>query len=245
VTANTSDTITVDTTDNSSQTTALTTAGWSLGVGNKVEVIVGDTLASIFGDNSEQNPLLFVGGANILSVDTISIYNKVTATSIVYYFNTTNGHWRTSSDPSNKNGVVLYPETALAVSRKSGRSAKSLVVAGEVPVIAPLTKITGGTTTIHTLSRYPVDRLIGSVTPSNWVKSNSILSADTIGIYNPSIGKFDIYYQRLDNTWVKSGAGLIDQSATIIQAGVGYTLTKRGSVSSSNSYVSTSLPYSL
>jgi uncharacterized protein (TIGR02597 family) len=245
VTANTTNTITVDTTDNSSQTTALDTSGWALAAGNKVDVIVGDTLASVFGDNTAGSPLLFVGGSSILSVDTVSVYNKSTATSVVYYFNTTNGYWRTSGDATNRNGVVLYPETAIAVSRKSGRSATSLVLTGEVPTVSPLTKVTGGTTTIYTLSRYPIDRAIGSVVPSNWVKSNSILSADTIGIYNPSIGKFDIYYQRLDDVWVKSGAGLTDQSSTIIPAGSGFTLTKRGAVSASTSYIVTSLPYSL
>jgi uncharacterized protein (TIGR02597 family) len=246
VTANTTNTITVDTTDNSSQTTALDTSGWALAAGNKVDVIVGDTLASLLGDNTGQNPLLYVGSASAFTADTVGVYNKATSKFDVYYFNTTSGFWRLSNGAVSANGIVIYPETALQINRRSGRSATTLTIVGDVPSAAPLTKTVGGSQVIYSSARYPVDVTLSQLSFTNWTKANSAFTADTVSIYNPTTSKMDTYYQRLDNgQWRKSTDSVTNVSALVIPAGSSITILKRGSVSEATSFLAASLPYTL
>ncbi len=246
ITANTTSAITVDSTDNSSQTTGLDTSGWAVAAGDRIEIIVGDTLASLFGKNTVSAPLLLVGGSSPLSADTIGVYNKNTGGIDNYYFNINSGYWRPLTINSNSNNVILYPELGINVTQRSNRSAVSLTITGEVPAVYPLTKVTGGTTTIYTGSRYPVDFILGSVVFSNWNKSNSPLSADTINIYNSNTGKFDSYFQRLDNSqWNKIGSGLVDQSSVVISGRQSFSIIKRGAISDAASFIYNPLPYTL
>lgn len=80
---------------------------------------------------------------------------------------------------------------------------------------------------------------------SNWTKSNSAFTADTLSIFNPVSSKFEAYYQRTDGTWRKSGDVLTDQGATLIPTGTMVTILKRASVSGSASFISCQLPYNL
>lgn len=246
VTANTANVLTLDTTDNSSQTVALNAAGWAMAEGDRVEVIVGDTLASFFGDGSEDNPLKLVGSTSSLTSDNVGFYNKSTGKIESYYFNTTLGHWRSTTNALNRNDSVLFPEAAINITRRGGRPAISLSVIGSVPEGEPLTKVTGGTTTVFTGSRYPVDVTLGQLSFSNWNKGLSPLNSDSISLYNPTTGRFDAYYQRSDNNqWIRVGGGSVDRSNQIIPAGSGMNITKRGIVSAESSMLSTNMPYSL
>ncbi|MFA6287184.1 MAG: TIGR02597 family protein [Opitutaceae bacterium] len=246
ITANTSSTITVDSTDHSSQTTALNTSGWTVAAGDRIEVIVGDTLASIFGDGSVNNPLKFVGGTSIFTADAVGIYNKITAKFDAYYFNTTNNYWRVNTSASNLNNIVIYPENSIQISQKSGRSGLALVVIGEVPVSAPLTKITGSAATIYSGTRFPVDVKFSQLLFNNWTKANSVFTADTLGVYNPTTAKLDVFYQRLDNgQWRKSGDNVTDYTNYVLPAGSAVAIARRSAVSGSSSFVSAPVPYSL
>lgn len=246
VTANTTSAITVDTTDNSSQTTGLDTSGWALAAGDRVEIIVGDTLASLFGDNTVSNPLIFAGSTSPFSADSIGLYNKTTGKTDNYYFNTASGYWRLLTANVNSNTVIIRPEVAINITRLFGRSQVLLTVTGDVPYLPHLTKVTGGSTSVFTGSRYPVDMKLSSFSYTGWVKSNSVFSADTVNIYNPVTGKFEVYFQRLDNSlWNKVGSGTTDQSNVTISGGAGYSITKTGAISGGSSFFNKALPYTL
>lgn len=245
VTANTADTITVDTSDNSSQTTPLSATGWSLAAGDRVEIVVGDTLASLFGNNTVDQPLIFTGSTSAFTADTISIYNKALGKFDAYYFSTSSGYWRSSSVNTNANNLTIYPEAAIGITRRSGRSAINFSVVGVVPATSPLTKVTGGTTAVYTSTRFPTPLSLSQLNLSNWTKSNSAFTADTLQVYNSSTGKFDTYYQRLDNTWRRSDNSAADQSNFSIDPTAAVVLVKRGTVANATSFVVSPIPYSL
>jgi uncharacterized protein (TIGR02597 family) len=243
VTANTANSVTVDVTNNSSQTTNLDTSGFSVAAGDLVQIFQGDTLASFFGDNTTGNPLIIVGAAAPLSADTVSIYNKRMAKQDGYYFSTTLGYWRSNATTENKNGVVLYPDAAIGLTRRAGRTALSFTVLGDVPAVAPKIKTIGSNQFIFGVNPYPVDMTLASLNLSNWTKSNSALSADTVGIYNSAQSKMDAYFQKLDGTWRKVGDTITDQSSLPIPAGSSLGFLKRAAVSGTTSFLSSSLPY--
>ncbi|MBC8009882.1 MAG: TIGR02597 family protein [Burkholderiales bacterium] len=245
ITANTTNSITLDVTDHSSQTTNLDASGFAVAVGDRIEVIVGDTLASFFGDNTSGNPVIFPSTAFLSSSDTLSIYNKATAKFSTYFYSTTLGYWRLSNSTVNANNTVLYPEDAVGILRRANRLATSITVLGEVPAVKPLTKITSASSVFASI-RVPAPMTLAQLQLANWTKSNFLSSADTVSIYNSATGRFDVYFQRADNSqWRKSGGGTVDQSSLVIQPDsvVGYL--KRGSVSEATSYLSSPLPYTL
>lgn len=243
ITANTVNSVTVDVTNNSSQTTNLDTSGFSVALGDQVQIFPGDTLASFFGDNTTGNPLILVGAAGALSADTVSIYNKSLAKQDAYFFSTSLGYWRSTTSTENKNGVVLYPDAAFGLTRRAGRAALSFSVVGDVPVVTPKIKTAGSNQAVYGANPYPVDLTLGTLNLVNWTKSNSALSADTISVYNSSQAKMDTYYQKLDGTWRKVGDTITDQSPFVVPAGSLLGFLKRAAVSGSASFISSPLPY--
>lgn len=246
ITANTSDTITVDTTDNSSQVTPLNDIAWALTAGDRIEIIVGDTLASIFGDNTVSKPLVFQGGG-VLGSDKVGLFNKTNTKYDAYYFNTSLGRWTSTLNSAvNANNLVLYPESVIQIVRGSGRASTSLTLIGDVPAIAPLVKTVGSNTTVHTAYRFPVNTTLGSLNLSVWATGNTLLAqSDRLGIYDPTNGKFDSYYQRTDGTWRLSLDANTDRSTVVIPAGSIVTLNKKASVSGQTSFITMGLPYTL
>lgn len=249
VTANTANTVTVDVTNNSSQATNLDSSGFSVAANDTVQIFAGDTLASFFGSSVDVNSYLtgvaLKGAASALSADAVSIYNRITAKQDGYFFSTTLGYWRTTTSAVNQNGVVLYPDTSFAITRRASRPALSFTVLGDVPVVAPKIKTPGGSQSVYGGNSFPVDVTLGSLSLANWTKANSALSADTISIYNPILAKMDGYYQKLDGTWRKVGDANTDRSSLVIPAGSFLGFLKRASVSGSGSFLSSPLPYSL
>jgi uncharacterized protein (TIGR02597 family) len=244
--SNTVNSITLDTTDNSSQTTDLNLSGWSLAINDRIEIVPGDTLGSLFGINTTQDPLLFTAGTSTLNSDLVAFYSKAQSRLISYFFSTAQGYWRTSQSTQNQNNLVIYPENAIVIVRRSGRAQTSLTITGVVPDVAPLTKVTGSVATVYVGSRVPVDTTLAALSLTNWTKSNSNLTADIVGIYNSASGRFDSYFQRLDNNeWRRTTSGAQNQSNFVIPAGSGILLVKRSSVTNQNSFISSPLPYTL
>ncbi len=248
ITANTADTVTVDVTNNSAQTTNLDASGFSVAANDTVQIFLGDTLASFFGSATDTNGYLtgvaLKGAASVLSADTVSIYNRIMARQDAYFFSTTLGYWRSSASTTNQNNLILYPDTSFAITRRSGRPALSFTVLGDVPVVPPKIKTAGGNLPVYGSNPFPVDMTLGTLNLANWTKSNSVLSADTIAVYNSTLAKMDAYYQKLDGTWRKSGDTSTDQSSFVLPAGSFVGFVKRGSVSGSSSFLSATLPYS-
>ncbi len=245
VTANTANTLTVDVTDHSSQTTPLDGSGFAVQVNDRIEVIAGDTLASVLGDGSGNNPLLLVGSISLFTADSVGIYNSSLNRMATYYFNTTRNAWNLSSALTNQNGLVIYPDMAIAITRRPNRPALTFQLQGRVPDVTPLTKTVGGSSSpVYSSTRFPVDVKLTSLNIPGWTKSNSLFTADTLAIWNQNLARWDTYFQRADNSqWRKSGDTLTDQSNFVIPAGTGISILKRSAVSGQSSFLAVSMPY--
>ena len=248
VTANTTNTLTLDVTDNSSQTTGLDATGFAVQVGDSFQVIPGDTLASLLGDGSVGNPLQLVGGTSAFAADAVSMYSSTLLRSFSYYFNTTRNAWNstTASSTTSQNDLVIYPNMALGILSRPNRPARSLAITGYVPDAAPLTKTVGGSANvIYSFTRFPVDIPLSALAISNWTKSNSGFTADAISVWDQPLARWDNYYQITNNQWRKSGDTVTDQSSLVIPAGTGIQIIKRTPVTGANSFLSVTMPYTL
>ncbi len=248
ITANTNHTATVDITDQSAQSTGLNATGFAMVAKDTFEVIEGDTLASFLGDGTTANPILLKGGTSAAVSDTVSIFQPKLGTSLIYYFNTTRKTWVLSTSVVNQNNVVIYPETVLGITRGPGSAKISLVVQGEVPKISPLTKTVGAGKPIQGFTRLPIDVHLSGLTFSGWAQSTSVATADTIGLWNPTLKAWQIYYQlpnvgTVKGQWRLSGNATTNQSSVLLPAGTGLQITKHASVSGAKSFLAEPLPY--
>jgi len=247
VKANTTNSITLDTTDNSPQTTDLTTSGWSVAAGDRIEIIVGDTLASLFGDNTAASPLVFPAGTS-LSSDKIGLYNKVSGKYDSYYFSSSLARWTSILNSAiNAGSLIIYPETTIQVTRKQNSLAVNLPIIGVVPAVAPLIKMNVNNATVQASFQVPVDMKLGQLALINWVRGDTLLaSSDRLGVLNTVTNKFDSYFQKNDGTWRISLDLVTDRSGSVvITAGSIVTITKKANVAGAGSYTAAVLPYAL
>ena len=241
VTANTTNSLTLDTTDHSSQTVPLNATGFGVASTDSFEVFAGDTLASVFGVNTTQSPLVLQGGS-IITADTVSIYSVPLGRFQAYYFDTTAGFWKQLGFTANANNVVLYPYSTFAILRRSNEPAISFVLMGKVPEVTRLVKTTGNST-IYDSTGYPVDMTLGQLNLQNWTKG-TLITADTVSVWNAPLGRFDAYYQQSsDSHWRKVGDSVTDQNNFVIPAGTAVAFLRRSGVSGSASYIEPTIPY--
>ena len=249
VTANTTNSVTLDITDHSSQTTPLNATNFNVQVGDAFEISPADTLGSVFGNNTTQNPLLLNGSSSLFTADTVSLYNPALFRWQAYYFNTTAGYWELSGTTTNANNTILYPYGALTITRRPNEAATAIAVTGRVAEVPIITKTTGSNAIVYGSTDYPADLTLSQLQLGpNWSKSSSVFTADTISIWDAALFRFDTYYQlSTDSTWRKSGNSSTDQSSFVIPTGSAIGILKRGTVSGQASFVPTvsTLPYSL
>jgi uncharacterized protein (TIGR02597 family) len=247
VTANTVNSVTLDVTDDTQQITYLDTIGFALAVGDRIELILGDTISSIFGDGSLGNPLLLKDGTSAINADSISLYDKTTGQFEIFYFSTSDSFkcWRPVKSTTNVNNMVIRPEEAILVTRKKNRPATSLIVTGDVPSVPMLLKVLGQKQSIAIGTTYPSAIALSALKLNGWQKSNSGLQADALTIKSTTTGSDNIYYQLTNDTWRKVGDSITDQSSFVIPAGIGFTITKKAPVSGAASFISIVKPYTL
>ena len=202
VTANTTSSLTLDTSDHNSGTAIfLDTAGFNVQTGDTFEIFPGDTLASVLGAGTAQSPLLLTGGMNVVVADTVSFPTRTSLPPATYYFNTTSGYWVQFGSTANANNTVIYPYAAFAVTRRNNHPDTTLVLGGRVAEVAADIKVAGNDTTF-TSSHYATDIKLSQLQfGATWVNGNSITSTDVLNVWNPSEGRFDGYYQKPDATW--------------------------------------------
>jgi uncharacterized protein (TIGR02597 family) len=246
ITANTTSSLTLDTTDHAIGSPVLLTAtGYNVQVGDTFEIFPGNTLASVFGTGTTQSPLLLTGGTNGISSDTVSLCTTSTARAITYYFNTTDGYWKQNGATGNANNTIIYPYSALTVTRRHGNPATTLVVAGQVTPVAAAIKVAGNGC-VYTSTQYASDVTLSQLQiGSNWVTGTSTITADSLSVWDVSENRFDTYYQEPDSTWRKYPDAVTDQSSFAITAGTVITINKREAVTSATSFLQPPLPYSL
>jgi uncharacterized protein (TIGR02597 family) len=246
ITANTTSSLTLDMTDHSAQTVSLTTSGFNVQVGDTFEIFPGDTLASVFGNNSTQNPLLLNGSTSVFTADSVSIYNSASLRWQTYYFNTTNGCWELNGSTVNANNTILYPYQGFSILRRTNETTVSLVLSGRVAEVPVLTKTTGSNAGLYTSTGYTTDMTLSQLQfGPNWVQGTSAFTADTVSVWNASQNRFNTYYQMPDSTWRQSNNATTDQSSLVVSAGSCIGILQRGTVSGTTSYLSSTLPYSL
>jgi uncharacterized protein (TIGR02597 family) len=246
ITANTTSALTLDTTDHSTGSVVpLDTVGFKVQPGDSFEIFPGDTLASIFGAGTAQNPLVLTGGDTVAASDTVSLLTSVNASAQSYFFNTAAGCWELYGTAANANNTIIYPYSALIIERQAIHSATTLVFSGRVTPVSAQTKLISGGT-ILTSTHFATDVKLSQLNfGSNWATGTTVASSDNIGVWNATTKSFDTYYQRPDSTWRKYPDQTTDQSNVAIMAGTVTAISKRSVVSGSDTFLQSPLPYSL
>lgn len=258
VDANTTNTLTLDTTDHTTgSAVALTATGFSVETGDTFEIFPGDTLASVFGTGVAGSPLVLTGGTTLTVADEVALYTTVGAAAKVYFFNTVSGFWEASgtavnalgqaaaASKLNANDTIIYPYSAFAVTRRANHPDTSLVLLGRITPVNASTK-TVSRAGVYTSSHYASDIMLSQLKfGSNWEKGNTATTADTLSVWNSTTHAFDIYYQKPDSTWRKYGDNTTDQSSFTIPAGAVTTIHKLAVVTGAQAFLVSAMPYTL
>jgi hypothetical protein len=199
--------LTLDTTDNTpaSTSTPLNGPSFSIMEGDKVQVFQGYTLSTLFGNSAAT--LRFVqGGATSALADTVSIFNIRTRKFDQYFFNTTANAWNlVGGGTANAGNVIVYPESAPQITRKTTAQASVAGLTGSVPIVPPSVKTLGGTIT-YTSFRMPIQMLLsqltGALSPQGFTPNTSFLTATGLGVYGLNSGTPGLFY--LNGTWFTS-----------------------------------------
>jgi uncharacterized protein (TIGR02597 family) len=249
VTANATNTLTLDTTDHTTQTTPLLSSpssSFDVQIGNTFEVFQGETLATLFGTGTTQDPLAYlVGGPNIGQADVVAISTVATSPALSYFFDTGKGYWRLYPSTANANNAILYPHSSLAITRRSINGDTTLPMMGRVTDVPLLIK-TLSFATCYTSTQYPTDIALSSLQLTNWLKGTSISNSDVLNVWNGSTtpGHFDSYYQlSSDSKWRKYPDRTTDVSSFVIPAGSTISIARRENVSGATSFIQPALPY--
>ena len=244
ITSNATNTLTLDTTDNSIQTVALTTTAFAVASGDTFEIVPGETLGTLFGLNTSGAPLVLNGGTIVLTSDTVGIYVPSLARSVAYFFNTTAGFWEQSGLTQSANNTIIYPYSGFTITRRQSEAALSITLMGQVPEVSGLAKSVGSNTIVYGSTGYPVNMTLSQLQLGpNWKTGTSVLTADTIAIYDSALARYDAYYQLPNSTWRKSGDTVDDQSSFVIPAGTEIGILQRSSVSGATSFLQSAIPY--
>jgi uncharacterized protein (TIGR02597 family) len=243
---NTSSALSLDIADHATGApVALDTAGFNVQPGDAFEIFRGDTLASIFGAGTAQSPLLLTGGTSAITSDTVSLFTSVNSPAMSYFYSTVDKCWELLGTNTDANSTVIYPYSAFAVNRQLTHPDTTLVVSGRVTPVAAQTKLVSHGT-ILTSTHFATDVKLSQLHfGSNWATGSSIISADTLSVYNTTTRNFDTYYQKPDSTWRKFPDAVTDQSNVAIAAGTVTAIAKRSTVTGGATFLHSTLPYSL
>jgi uncharacterized protein (TIGR02597 family) len=243
ITANTNNTVTVDTED-----TPLNTAGFAVtATVDTFEVFKGDTLGTLFGTTANGSGILSTGikgGTTDATADIVQVFNGTAFVS--YFFNTTAGvaTWvQVGGGTTSQNGIVVYPDEGMLVTRRGTNG--NLTFVGRVPATDLKTRLPGGTTNVIAV-RFPANTTLGGLNfgaPGAWITGASEAVADNVKLWNGTA--WDTYYKNASNLWIKVGGTGTDQSAVAIPSGTAVQIIKRGSATGSAAFYTQSLPYTL
>lgn len=244
IVSNTTSSITVDTDENAGLNVPLDVAGKAVAVGDKMQIVTGDTLGSLFGTTvAEIAPL--VGAARLTSADIVTIYDSMSVKTSTYFFNTTNNYWMKSGATGSQNNVAICPGQGVGVATLASGGTKQLTFMGTVPDVAPTLKFEPkrverfGTT-------FPIDITFSQLNfGPNWVTNSRLTSADIISIWSPQLSKYITYYKKADDNWYQSGVSSSVNSA-VIPAGTAINIqTVTSNLTGAQTLYTLALPYSL
>jgi len=258
VTANTTNSVSLDTTDHTSQVTPIQNtpaSSFDIQTGDTFEIFPAATLGSLFGTQAPLQSV--VGNTNVSSADTISVFTTLLAPSPSFFFDTGRGYWRQYPSTANANNSPIYPYSTLAITRRpaNGTTTVSFPVMGCVTNVALLIK-TISLQTLYTSTQYPANIELSQLQlGANWTQGTSISNSDILGVYNSSEGRFDSYYQIAnpvspDSGWRKYPNKTTDAGTFVIPAGSAVYIAKQNGsngqpVSGAASYLQPPLPYTI
>jgi uncharacterized protein (TIGR02597 family) len=246
IVANTTSTLTLDTSDHTTgAVVALNTTSFSVEPGDSFEIFPGDTLASVFGSGAAGNPLILTGASSQVASDEVSLYTTVGTAPHTYYYNTIAGFWELAGSVANANNTIIYPYSALTVTRRATHADTTLVLQGRVTPVNASTK-TVSHEGVYGSTHYASDVTLSQLQfGSGWRTGDSMSTADNLSVWNAAEGRFDIYYQRPDSTWRKYGNNVTDQSGVVIPAGTVVTIQRRSTLTGAEAFLVSAMPYSL
>jgi len=261
--SNTTNSLTLDIQDNTLQTVGLSTSGFAVtpgaaGTGDSFEIFPADTLATLFGDGSTNNPLLLIGGSGtptqaFVAADVIAIYSQKLSRFQSYFFNSTAGFWELKGSSISANNTVLYPYGGLSIFRKAlsgARASIPLTLMGRIAEVPALVKAQTNATAFGSTT-YPVDMTLSQLKLQlgpNWQTSTSPGLADTVSVWSNTLSRFQTYFQLPDATWRQSTNpnGTTDVGlTTTIHAGDFIYVFQRKTVAGAATFLPTTMPYTL
>jgi len=212
VTANTNNSVTLDISDNTIQSTSLNTTGFAvtpggLGVGDTFEVFPGTTLGGLFGDNTTINgttfPLLLNGGVSAFYGDTVGIYNTLTHAWQLYYYSTNTNCWVLNGSTVNKNNTPIYPYGAFEVTRRSSGALAFVPTSRVASMVIPNGS---STATLEEIS-VPVSR-VAEVPILTKTTSGSVVYGSTCYPVDMTLSQLDAYglNQQQAGTWIQTSS---------------------------------------
>lgn len=223
ITANTADTLTLDT-----RGIDLATLGIANGT-DTFQIVAGYTLLSLFGTPAEG---VVGGSAADLAANTVDkvLVNDTLGIARIYYYNTSAGQWRRLGSTSNQSNLPIGPHQGLSYYRISTQPV-SFTFTGRVPdtdsrVILP----ESGTTLLATY--FPVSSTLGALNiqaTANWRKLGdpgvTLNTTDRV-LAKDSIGVFRSYYH--DGTSWKRLGSATNQNSVPIEPGAAIYATRFG-----------------
>jgi len=238
VVGNTTNQLTLD----FSNTLTITDLNLAVAVGDSIQIVPANTLATLFGTTPSSTPAVqFLTGASAAQADNLWILSRQTWET--YYHNGTN--WRRSGSLTNQNNTIIYPDEGVLVAHIDP-AVLYLTFTGTVPLTNQKTDISG-TGSTFLANRFPVDTQLvnlGIHSLPGWLTGASASAADNVWAWNPVKAPtpgWDIYYYN-GTIWKKSGS-LANQNTATIAAGTALIIIKNGS--SSSATLDQVLPYPL
>ncbi len=196
--------------------------------GDRYELVLADTLSSLFGD-------AISGGSDASNADNVLIWGG--SSWQVYYFNSIRSRWElkdlTFLDVGN---TVLRPDRGMLITRRGGTDLTLRVMGRVRQTTFLVTGVPESENLSVTLSDLALQNLPG------WVKGNSPDSADTIQIWGGASWQ-TYYFDSVNNRWQLKGLSFLDAGATKL-SGRPVMIQRANSASTTESLITMPLPYS-
>lgn len=222
----------------------LTTSGGPA-AGDRYELVLADTLSSLFGTTTLQ------GGTNANSADNVLVWGNTAW--VIYYYNTGNSKWQRSTDiaasPSRDN-FVLRPDRGIMITRRAS-SDLNLAVTGRVPEIgARAVHLRPGVSFLSL--GIPKDITLGDLAlhtrTAGWISAADAASAagaDKIQVWGNTA--WTIYYRNSSGNWQRTTdiAGSPSRNGVMIPAGRPVMVSRATSASGTATLLNLPINYTI
>lgn len=206
--------------------------------GDGYEIVLADTLFSMFGANTLQ------GGPDMASSDNVQIWGG--ASWQIFYYNTTRNRWERNGFPNiNANNVLVRPDRGFIITRRASTTL-TMHVSGRVPTLAPVyfhsragsTFLSSGVPVTQTLAQLGLN-----TRAAGWVSGTSIATSDTIQVWGGASWQI-FFYHSGNNRWQRDGFPNINANSVNL-SGRPFVVRRLNPASATDSLLTMSLPYTI